>query len=429
MKVTTKRWKKWIWILAALVFYLVTIRWFLLGYLYEKDALGWYESFIEAFNRAAGVGFGTGPHPLEEYRQRTDIFLFQVVLMVVVIKSIRYVFQTKGRLLLLTINVVFLVAVFSLTELILNTDEMQKEFGSHQHWELDRKISSLSKSQQNSFGFRDIERQKKKVEGVFRIAVLGDSFVYGAGLADPNDIWSHVLEKKIRTEYGDSVEVLSWGRNGWSTYDEFRFLKGWGSAFDIDYLVIGVIHNDPHIPGISMPRRNFVWHKLAQQLPFFKNTIRFLSNYLNEALYHLPYFSDWGNIGWRNALYSEENLRAYENMLGEFKNHLESHEINYVFVSTPTLGDSAFRKYYELLLNVFDRKDIRYLDLYPKVVETFGHYNGKQIRQKLWANPVNGHPGQRLTMLYAESVFEYFQTNRLIPQEVSSQSINTVRIN
>ena len=37
-------------------------------------------------------------------------------------------------------------------------------------------------------------------------------------------VWSHLLEKKILAKY-DSVEVLHWGRCGWSTLDEINFFK------------------------------------------------------------------------------------------------------------------------------------------------------------------------------------------------------------
>ena len=87
----------------------------------------------------------------------------------------------------------------------------------------------------NSFGFTDRERTRTKPKGVFRIAVLGDSFIWGSGL-DYEQIWSHKLERKLLAEY-DSIEVMSWGLCGWSTLDEFNFYKEHGKDFDIDLLM------------------------------------------------------------------------------------------------------------------------------------------------------------------------------------------------
>ena len=412
----------------ALVFYVVFIRWLLLGYLFDNGMLDWYGSLIDALNQVAHVNLGTGPHPLEEYRQRSDIFLFHIILILLIIASVRYISRRRGCLLLFAINLALLIAVFSVTEVILNTDTMQKKFSSYQHSELNEKVKSLSRNQRNSYGFRDIERQKKKADGVFRIAVLGDSFIYGDGLADKADIWSHILERRFNEKYGNSIEVIHWGKNGWSTHRELQFLKNQGSEFEIDFLIIGLFGNDLHISGTSMPRRYFIWHKIVRQTPLFKNTARFLSDNINNALYSLPYFKNWGSIGWRKALYSEENLRAYERILLDLKKHLEAKGIDYLFVFTPTL-DETYREGYKLLSKVFDRNSMPYLDLSPKVWETFGGYSVEQIRQELWANPGNSHPAKPLTTLYADTVFKYFQNQISLPKSTMYLSTNTNRMN
>src|SRR4051812_13244556 len=58
----------------------------------------------------------------------------------------------------------------------------------------------------NQFEFTDRNHTPDKPKGIFRIAVLGDSFIWGDGLPYEN-IWSHKLETKLSAEY-DSLEVL-----------------------------------------------------------------------------------------------------------------------------------------------------------------------------------------------------------------------------
>lgn len=70
------------------------------------------------------------------------------------------------------------------------------------------------------------------------------------GVANLDDVWSHRLEGKLVAKYGGTVEVLSWSRKGWSTHRQLRFLKDSGSEFD--FLIVGHVSNDPHIPRISM---------------------------------------------------------------------------------------------------------------------------------------------------------------------------------
>ena len=91
---------------------------------------------------------------------------------------------------------------------------------------LDREINlrNLEFSAKNKLWFNDKDRTQQKPLGIeYRVAVLGDSFIFGDGVAY-DFIWSHKLEKSITKNY-PKIEVLSWGRNGWSTKQQYEFLK------------------------------------------------------------------------------------------------------------------------------------------------------------------------------------------------------------
>jgi len=93
---------------------------------------------------------------------------------------------------------------------------------------INQKINEKNRliASQNRHGFTDVQRQFSKEKGKIRIAVLGDSFIFGDGV--PYDtIWSHKLEKELLDKY-ENVEILSWGQNGWSTQNQYRFLKNHG---------------------------------------------------------------------------------------------------------------------------------------------------------------------------------------------------------
>ncbi len=401
--------RKWIWALAGgLIVYLVLIRWLLIGFLYDQDLLSWYTILIEKYNQLTRTNFGQGPHPLEEYRQRIDILLFQVSLLAAVVLGLRYVARSRERILLLAINGFALLVILFVVEAILSTDRMQEKLGSVEFEAANRTINELNEGKVNSLGFTDRERERARAPGVYRIVVLGDSFVWGDGVANLDDTWSHVLESLLVERYTDSVEVISWGRNGWSTYNQLAFLKERGSEFDIDLVIIGLVRNDAHIPGVSMARRLFVWHKVATRVtPFYDNTVRFLSTRVNNVLYGLDYFENWGMSGWRKALRSEENLAAYGQVVGQLKNHLERRGIEFFFVSLPTVGEGDVNAQFEPLLQVLAENDVDYLDLSPSVLRNYGHYTVAQIRDELWTNPANGHPGRVLTDLYASDTLDY----------------------
>ena len=133
------------------------------------------------------------------------------------------------------------------------------------------------------FLFRDSIWSQTKQKGIKRIAVLGDSFIWGDGIPQ-QDIWSHILREKILKE-NKNIEVLSWGQNGWSTADEFNFLKTHGYKFNIDMLLFGFVTNDPDFGNVI--RHDFTWQNDPEMKIFkifFPNLFDFAAAHINNFL-------------------------------------------------------------------------------------------------------------------------------------------------
>jgi len=396
------------WTIAILLIYVVGIRWFLLDLLYDQGRLSGFGGFIESFNSAAGIGFGKGFHPLEEYRQRVDIFLFQLVSAVLLVRAILFCLKSRERLILLVVNLVGFGICFALVEAFLRSDEMQRRLGGSQYVQLDYEISASHIEKANSLGFTDIERSLQAGSNKYRIAVLGDSFVWGDGLADWNKIWSHQLEYKLRDQFGEDIEVLSWGDRGWSTNNQLRFLDETGSSYEIDYLIIGFVSNDPHIRGVSMARRSFVWQKVVKRiLPMFENLVSISTTSLNALLYSLPYFTHWGYDGWARALYTPENLAEYDKLLQRLKTFSTQQGIGLLVVNTPTLHDDTDDFVFDKITPMLEALEIDYVDVGPTIQQRFGHLSPVEARAQLWANPADSHPGATLHSIYADEVFSF----------------------
>lgn len=101
----------------------------------------------------------------------------------------------------------------------------------------------------NSHGMRDLPRSLKKPEGVYRIAVLGDSFTFGWGV-EREEAYPAVLEKELNNNSGDSMryEVLNFGVPGYSTFQEVEQFLEKGSQFSPDAVLVFVIDNDFGLP-------------------------------------------------------------------------------------------------------------------------------------------------------------------------------------
>ncbi len=97
----------------------------------------------------------------------------------------------------------------------------------------------------NSFGFRDVEHDLDKGEGVFRILGLGDSFTWGAG-ALFEETYLYRLEKMLNERPGDHprVEIIKAGISRYFPEPERILLDQYGRHYSPDLVLIGFLPND-----------------------------------------------------------------------------------------------------------------------------------------------------------------------------------------
>ncbi len=95
----------------------------------------------------------------------------------------------------------------------------------------------------NSKGFRDVEHTEQKPDRVFRILVLGDSFIEAYSVQH-NEAFHKRLEE-FSGERGIDVEVINMGVGGYGTLQEYLLLRDVGQGFDPDLVLLGFyIAND-----------------------------------------------------------------------------------------------------------------------------------------------------------------------------------------
>lgn len=200
-----------------------------------------------------------------------------------------------------------------------------------------------------------------------------------------------------------NIEVLSFGKNGWSTKQQLQFLKKEGWKYQIDLLIVGFVTNDPDLG--NTPRKNVNSSKyLAFLSKIFPNSVSFISAYIDRLVE--MYSDDYGYENWEKKLYTEENLNAYQKVLTKLSNFCQARKMNLIFVFTPNTYDVYFKNIYDKMIPIFQSLEIEYLNLYPAVYNRLHTYN----KRKLWANPANAHPGELVTSIYADEVFKYLTT-------------------
>jgi len=88
----------------------------------------------------------------------------------------------------------------------------------------------------NAMRLRDRLYEAAPPDGAFRIAVVGDSFVFGVGKS--SEIFPEVLERRLGERFAGRVEVMSIGMPGYGTAQQNDFLEEYVAGFEFDLVLL-----------------------------------------------------------------------------------------------------------------------------------------------------------------------------------------------
>ncbi|MEX2301411.1 MAG: SGNH/GDSL hydrolase family protein [Bryobacterales bacterium] len=84
----------------------------------------------------------------------------------------------------------------------------------------------------------------RKSDDVFRVLVLGDSFVEGAGVSD-HEVFPAALSKRLNgADQRGEYEVINFGVSGYSTDQELLAFEREGVKYDPDVTILAFVYND-----------------------------------------------------------------------------------------------------------------------------------------------------------------------------------------
>jgi lysophospholipase L1-like esterase len=259
-------------------------------------------------------------------------------------------------------------------------------------------IANKAFAENHPYNFTDRPRKEEKDSSIFRIAVLGDSFIWGDGL--PYDsAWSHKLEQKLLAKY-QNVEVMHWGRNGWQTKEEIEFYTTKGYKFHPDLLILGFVDNDA-----DMGRFQHMHWDFRNNYWIFYKIWPALAEKILSKLYANSYHK------WQLRLYGEENIAMYKVLWKQFMDKLATDGQDYFVVQTPACITYTCDEFYLKVQPMFDTLNLEYINLIPATQVKLSNYT----YEELLANPANYHPGTLMTNVFADEVLEYIEKTERLP--------------
>jgi hypothetical protein len=257
----------------------------------------------------------------------------------------------------------------------------------------------------NSLGFREHEFDSGKAPGVYRIAVVGDSFTYGNGLATERR-FSNVIQRELP----DTVQVLNFGVPGDNTPEHAALLEHLILSLEPNFVLVQWFVND--VEGSSIEGRP-TYYPLVP--------IRWLHLWLydHSALYTLL------NASWTQLQAKTRLAGAYDDYIWRRVGNPESddarkdraalerlvalgrsHDVPVGFVLFPDTGyelgpSYPFAYLHERMLDFCRSQQLTCVDLRPEFAKL-------KDRRQLWVDALDHHPSAQANMIAAVSILQAF---------------------
>ena len=269
--------------------------------------------------------------------------------------------------------------------------------------------------------------------GVGRILVIGDSFVWGDGYLNANDIWWRQLERELRHRGYPGVEVVAAGRNGASTQQQLEWLRdpGFLPTIQPDAVILGYVTNDPDVRGpdgrylvrqfgrdVPLPTWTALDATLGQVAPTLAAQIKpkLTAKWASEQTDTYAYDT------WELKILESPNIEAYGRIVQELADLLRSDDRPAFVVTLPNRPDpDAFAPRYRPVEPLFAAAGLPFVNLLDEFVREYPETNGLISPSALqWGvNPANAHPAPTATRFYARQVADILEHS--VPQTLGER--------
>lgn len=256
-----------------------------------------------------------------------------------------------------------------------------------------------------------------------RILVLGDSFVWGDGYANANDIWWRQLDRELKHRGYYDVEVVAAGLNGASTQEQLRWLRDLPLLDQMkpDLVIVGYVTNDPDVlnaagePYVKQIGRDV-------EIPSWDGLDRTLGRVAPTLVAQLrPRLTEkWASrvegayayADWELKLVESPNIEAYGEVVRELATVLTSRNLPTFFVTLPNSPNADHHELrYRAVKPLFRAAGLPFYDLLDDFVREYPPSakgtSGSILRWGI--NPANGHPGPEATRFYARKVVDILE--------------------
>ena len=264
-----------------------------------------------------------------------------------------------------------------------------------------------SQVRHNHYDYRGAEFEEIKPDGIYRVAVMGDSFTYGNGVSEERR-FSNLLGAALASR---RIEVLNFGFPGNNWPEHVRTLDKRVLRLRPDFILLQWGINDieldrdvagrPRIPPL-MPRRE--WHEWLHAKSAFYTLVN-----AQWTRSRLAWQMGDTYDGYMTRLYADpksEGAIQAATLMRRFVELCRARGVPLGILMFPeaavSLGpDYPYRFLHDRTLAACAELDVPCVDLLPAFARV-------DDRHKLWASPLDSHPNVLANQLAADAVLETF---------------------
>ncbi len=266
-------------------------------------------------------------------------------------------------------------------------------------------VSKFVSVKTNEEGFRDESYPIEKAEGVYRIAILGDSITFGIGVGQ-EETFSERLEESLHSLCDrKNVEVINFGVPAYNTSQELEVLKTKVLKYKPDFVILAYYNNDI-FPPVDISRDL----EFSMKGFFYKHShlFRLIYERIRQSRRKVSYTQELAtNYSDNSELWKERKKEFHE-----FRKISDEKNFKILFMLIPSMTDFGdgypFRGIDNRVLNETRRNEFLILNLLP-------FFKG-QDPSKLWILKTDKHPNSEGHQIIADAIY-----NLLIKEDTICQ--------
>jgi lysophospholipase L1-like esterase len=283
------------------------------------------------------------------------------------------------------------------------------------HYTYDKKVRL------NNYGFRGTNIQRIKPENEYRIIALGDSHIYGQGLADESLLTTVLQNSLNKLGHGHFYRVINTGVRGYSINNELAVLKKIVIPLNPDHVILFFYLNDFHKTNIGEWYDRFKdkdWYvfdlsdKPTNQIIRKWKLVQILRKssflmYVNDTYFKITNNNNFENRILQGVIDSafKQNLQFVKDSLDELIRMSNKYNFSLTLAVLPVaaqaMNDYPNELYQSTLRQYAEHNSLDFVDLLPSLRSCYEQYDKKLVI------PFDGHYNAKAHKAFGMTMTEH----------------------